>query len=300
MAMRKRLEEYLSFDRRERNGILILLTLILLLLIYLRFGADWFSVSAPDAKEQARLDSLLEQMERSAVQASDSIDVVTEAEFSPENDGQLKTALFEFDPNTIGLQEWQMLGLSARQTEVILNYIRKGGRFNSPADLQKMYSITPEKFVELSPYIRIVNNSNAKHEHLVSLVIDLNEADSALLVSLKGIGPVFASRIIKYRNLIGGYYSVDQLSEVYGMDAERLNAIRNKISVSADNIRKIDLNKAKESDMKKHPYIGSGLARAIVRYREQHGLFSSVDQLKNIKILEESDYNRLKPYLSLE
>ena len=126
---------------------------------------------------------------------------------------------FAFDPNTVSLEDLQRLGLSPRQAESIDNYRSKGGCFRSKADFQKMYVVSDTLYQRLEPYIDIP-------------LIDLNQADSAQLLALPGIGPYFAGKIVRYREKIKGYTSVDQLLEIYRFDQEKLDGIRDLVTVS--------------------------------------------------------------------
>lgn len=98
--------------------------------------------------------------------------------------------------------------------------------------------------------------------------INLNTADSTALMTLRGIGAVYASRIIKYRNLLGGYYDKSQILEVYGITKETYSLFCDDIAASADDIVKIPVNTASFKEILRHPYFDYDMVVKIVRARE--------------------------------
>lgn len=128
--------------------------------------------------------------------------------------------------------------------------------------------------------------------------IDINRADSVQLLPLPGIGPVYAGRIIKYRNLLGGFVRVDQLLEVYGIPDETLGLIRDKIYTDTSAIRKIQLDSATFRELLRHPYLELADVKAIVEYRDFKGIIQSPRELLDNSILPDSLLQRVAPYLS--
>jgi DNA uptake protein ComE-like DNA-binding protein len=129
--------------------------------------------------------------------------------------------------------------------------------------------------------------------------IDINRADSAALLPLPGIGPVFAGRIIKYRNLLGGFLRVEQLLEVYGMPVETLNLIRDKIEIDTSAIRKIQLDSASFRELLRHPYFDLENVKALLDYRDFSGVIQTPRELLDNSILTDSVLQRVLPYLDL-
>ena len=138
---------------------------------------------------------------------------------------------------------------------------------------------------------------NTPHRQAYAGPIDLNRADSVQLLPLPGIGPVFARRIIKYRNLLGGYASIDQLKEVYGMKEETLDLIRDRIRIDTSIIRRLDLNEATFRELLRHPYLEIGDVKAIVDYREVVGGIASLNEIWEHGLLADSTLERIAPYL---
>ena len=192
---------------------------------------------------------------------------------------------FAFDPNTVSLADLQRLGLSERQAQSIENYREKGGRFRSKADFRKMYVVSDTLFARLEPYIEIAK-------------LELNAADSTALVSLRGIGPWYARKILDYRDRLGGFVAPEQLLEIEGIDAERFAGFADGITVDASRIRRLDLWHASDTVLARHPYLGPKGARSIVRYR---ALYDStrwtLPNLAAERVLSQENIEKLKKYI---
>jgi competence protein ComEA len=129
---------------------------------------------------------------------------------------------------------------------------------------------------------------------------NINNADTTQLKQIRGIGSKLSARIVKYRDRLGGFYSLEQLREVYGLQPEVIDSLNKYTFVAkAHTPARINLNTATIDELRTHPYMTSNLARAIVAYREQHGRFESVEELKQIKIIKPEQYEKLKPYLGV-
>ena len=127
--------------------------------------------------------------------------------------------------------------------------------------------------------------------------VEINKADSTALMELPGIGTKLAARILKFRNGLGGFYSVNQVREVYGIPEELFNRIEPLLICDSVSIQKININTAMADVLSRHPYISYSASRLLVQYRQQHGPFSSVDDLLRITTFTPEMVNRLRPYL---
>lgn len=218
---------------------------------------------------------------------------------------------FPFDPNTTTLQDWQRLGLNVRTSKTILNYVSKGGKFYRPEDLQRIWGL-PEGFYEwVKDFIvihsvekrdsRQYDNSKPKYEReeRKPVFVNVNNADTTALIALPGIGEKLSARIIAFREKLGGFYSVEQIGETYGLPDSTFQKIKGRLQVDANEIRKLNVNTATKDELKTHPYIRWKLANTIVEYRNQHGAFKDLEELKNIVLIDEALYGQLRPYLSL-
>lgn len=130
------------------------------------------------------------------------------------------------------------------------------------------------------------------------ITIELNSADSLDLVQLYNIGPTFARRILKYRSLLGGFVSTEQLWEIYGMDSVRYNDIAPHVTVNPEGVTLMDINSVTIDQLKRHPYLDYYQAKAIVRMREQTGLYKDIEDLLKVPIIDNETYTKLKPYLT--
>jgi competence protein ComEA len=129
-------------------------------------------------------------------------------------------------------------------------------------------------------------------------IIDLNNCDSIGLDKLPGIGPILSVRIIKFRNLLGGFISPVQLKEVYGLSEETYGRISQRVFADSSAVKQIDINVAGFKDLIRHPYFERYDVQAILKYRELKGSISSMEELIVNKILTPEKAARIRPYLS--
>ena len=131
-------------------------------------------------------------------------------------------------------------------------------------------------------------------------VVDLNTADTTTLKKVPGIGSAFAKRIVGYRALLGGYYSLTQLSEVYGIDEDRYQAFLPWFTADPSLVKKLEINTIPQDSLSRHPYISYSQARVIMQIRRQKGKLTGWENLRLLNEFTESDMTRLLPYLSFE
>lgn len=195
---------------------------------------------------------------------------------------------FAFDPNTVSLEDLQRLGLSERQAASIENYRAKGGRFRTKADFQKMYVVSDTLFARLEPFIDIPK-------------LELNTADSAALLSLRGIGPWYAHKILAYRDRLGGFVDVAQLREIDGLDDERLSGFVDQVCADSSRIRHLDLWHASDTLLAAHPYLGPKGARSILRYRSLYDSTRwTLTDLAREHALPLENIEKLKKYIEIQ
>lgn len=126
--------------------------------------------------------------------------------------------------------------------------------------------------------------------------LELNAADSSALDALPGIGPVFARRIMKYREILGGFYSINQLYEVYGLPEETVQRIAPRVLVDSNLIRPIAINFATYGELIRHPYLKKEMVKEILEYRSSHGAFTGIEDLEKIPALDQEAIGRMKAY----
>jgi len=221
---------------------------------------------------------------------------------------ELPYSLFTFDPNTIDSVSFTRLGLKPYMASNILKYRNKGGKFRTSTDFSKVYGITPDKFKELEPYIAIKEVSKPKVDTIVApkkafkqdLIVDLNSADTTLLMQVKGIGRGYAKGIVRFRKETGGFASVDQLHELYGMRPENFERIRPFCTVNTALIQRIKVNIASVERLNAHLYINFYQAKALFELRRNKGKLKEINDLKVLQEFSPEDLIKLKPYLSFE
>ncbi|WP_316844205.1 ComEA family DNA-binding protein [Pedobacter psychrodurus] len=298
--MRIWLNKNFGFSKGEFNGLLFLIFII----ITLKAIPIIYSAYKPIEKDEP---NLLAKIQKIAIEDQKYAKTVRDR---IENlDAKKVIKLFNFDPNTLDVEGWQTLGLSLKQSQSIINYTKKGGHFYKAEDLQKMYTISPEMYKKIFPYVKIANQPKTdskayvpfeKKEYVkkAPVIVDINKADSAQLDEVKGIGGTFANRIIRYRERLGGFYKKEQLMEIYGLDANKYAEIEGQISISAGSLKMININTATFDDLKRNPYLSYKQINAILQYRKQHGNYSGLADLKKIVILNQEVIDKVTPYIS--
>lgn len=130
--------------------------------------------------------------------------------------------------------------------------------------------------------------------------VELNTADTVSLKKIPGIGSTFASRIVKYRNLLGGFFSIDQLKEVYGIDENKFQALSPWFTVDTAYLRKVVVNRVSDSSFRKHPYLDYRQMKVLKQLKKQKGQLTGWENLLLLEEFSEKDRIRLHPYLSFE
>lgn len=218
--------------------------------------------------------------------------------------------LFQFDPNTLPYNEWIRLGISERVARIIENYRQSGGVFHVKEDLKKIYGLEATEYKRIEPYIQIppaeketrLSTANQKNmqpheEKNKAMEVPLNASDTFELMMVHGVGPAFARGICKYRDLLGGYVSVDQLKEVYGIHDSVYQNIKGSFIVDTANIRQISLNQATFRELVRHPYLSSYQTKAILNYRQFQGEIYTTEELLENNILDPDTYQKMRTYL---
>jgi len=207
--------------------------------------------------------------------------------------------LFLFNPNKATDNEFGRLGFSDKQIATIRKYLDKGGVFRNKNDFFKIRVISENQKRILFDWVVIETNSKKSFggsSTMKVFSIELNSADSIHLKQLPGIGSVLSKRIVKYRDLLGGFYSANQLKEVYGLNEQTIRLIEENVTVDINLIRKLDLNFADLNELSRHPYLQKKLANKIVKFRTKNGSIQDFAVLRDSMILNIDEYNRIKPY----
>jgi DNA uptake protein ComE-like DNA-binding protein len=290
----------LYFSRGERNGTIVLVVVLSLLTVVPYLYKKYFDVIAPpDPMIVQKADSFFLALQYH--EPDKTIEPPSGIEAEMELPRTKKS--FLFDPNTVSLDSLMELGLSRKQAEVFVKYRLKGGRFRTPDDIDKIFVIDSATKSRLKSLVRITPFSDTiSHERAIDtkpIHVELNSADTLSLLKLKGIGSTYAKRIVGYRNLLGGFYSIEQLGEVYGFTPQLVDQLRQNIFIDTTRIRKINLNLIKYEDLRTHPYVNDYQAKAIIYYRSQKGTIQNLDELWQNKLLPRDRFEKLKHYLDL-
>jgi competence protein ComEA len=289
--IKNRWVDYFNFSARERRGTALLAFIILFEIILLSFLNNYHAPVDPPDPELVK--AVL------ALNASPDESVTAKSHIGDRTDS---IPLHPFDPNKMTLSMAPSVGLTEKQSSVIMNYISKGGMFRTKSDFKKMYCISESQYEKLQPYLLLPDSfTRTKKINTAqkSFIVDINTADSTELMKVRGIGRIFASRIVKYRELLGGFYSKEQLKEVWGMKDSLYHTIEPFVQVKEENIfRFVHLNTDTITLLASHPYVRWKLANVIVNYRKQHA-FRSVEDVKSIPVVSEEIYSKLYRYLTI-
>jgi competence protein ComEA len=299
--------DYLTFTRRDRIAIIA----IALLIVIVFFLPDTLSNSSsskpatPDTAWMAAMKRIeLKETDNKQQFSQFNEDNSSAYQYDRPNKNHYSKPigeLFYFDPNTLPNEGWQKLGLRDKTISTIQNYVSKGGKFRKPEDLQKIYGLFPNEFERIAPYIKIESagekNGNKYYAEKTPdenqppktyapryAIVDINSADTTALIALPGIGSKLATRIIAFRDKLGGFYSVTQVGETFGLPDSVFQKIKQYLKL----------------ELKVHPYIRYSLANPIVAYRNEHGPFAKVEDIKKVMVVTDEIFLKVSPYLSAQ
>ena len=318
-------KDYFYFSKSERNGITVLIIIIIAILLYPiirnQLQKGYIYDYGSFRKELEQYNTLLAEY----VSAKEAINTERQRTTLPVK----KLTPYPFNPNEASKEELMEMGLTERITSNIINYRNAGGSFRFKEDLNRIFSINDEIYAQLEPHIQLPNRpqrSTDKNEYhqvesgkgtqtevpvekttttssfRASLLVDINQADTVRWQQIRGIGPVFSRRIIAYRELLGGYYSTDQIREVFGMDSSRFESIASHIIIHPDSLylRKININESDFATLLRHPYLNRNQVNSIIRIRELHGPFEDIEKIKRSDLINDDDFQKIAPYLSVD
>jgi DNA uptake protein ComE-like DNA-binding protein len=294
------MKEWFGFLNSEKLGIAALIVILLAIIIVPRcFRNDEFS---PEDVEQLKkeMDVFLAEMENQSV--SNKHDTV-----------------FIFDPNTIDSASLTLLGFSPRQAKSIVNYRNKGGKFYNKEGFGKSFVVSEEMYTRLYYYIDIkpepkkfertereatkikepedVKENRKPDTDRKLYTIELNQADELELQKFRGIGEYYSTKIVEYRNKLGGFYKAEQLMEIKGIDSIRFAMFSNQILIDTSHIKRMNINTVTESNLAQHPYINNFTAKAIIRYRKFKGTITSGNEMIKERIITEQQMEKLTNYI---
>ncbi|MDI9365791.1 MAG: helix-hairpin-helix domain-containing protein [Flavobacterium sp.] len=303
--MKKILKDYFSFSKKETTAAIILLIIvgsfIALPYVYKKKGK-------PPVIDKQLQEAVLAIQPNATIKDSANIDFTNHYQPAP-TEVETKYTLFQFDPNTLDAAGWKRLGLRDKTINTLLNYRNKGGKFRKPEDIRKIWGLRPQEADRIIPYARIdapQNNyanpeySSAAPTEKTIAVVDINTAQPQQLKNIPGIENGLQYRIVKFREKLGGFISLEQVKETYGLTDSAFAAMQPYIKFVPAAVAKININTASDFELNAHPYISYTVAKAIVLYRTQHGNYQSVADIKKIAFIKEDLFQKIAPYLTVE
>jgi competence protein ComEA len=212
----------------------------------------------------------------------------------------------KFDPNLYTSRDWMLLGLSEKQANAVVKFCKRGIR--SATDLEKIFVMPKELYTLVKDSVEIASlpkstfqqekhNADFKRKENIHKLVELNESSQEELETVPGIGPFFAKQIIKYRGQLGGFYSKQQLLEVWKMDEEKYQKIQKYLFVDPQKVLKMNINLTSVEQFNSHPYLNWNQANSIVKMREQKRGFKQIDEIKQSVLISKELFEKIKPYL---
>ena len=210
----------------------------------------------------------------------------------------------KFNPNTYTLSDWMNLGLSAKQSVVVLKFTSRG--IYSEEDLKRIFVI-PDVLFELirdsvvypERFQNTPNQESFKKQANQITLINLNTADTTEFMKIYGVGAFYAKQIIRYREKLGGFFTKEQLFEVWKMTPEAYDKIKDHVFISEKDVKRININSVIIEELKVHPYLKWNQANSIVKMRIQRNGFKNIEEIKESVLIDSETYEKLFPYLSL-
>ncbi len=225
--------------------------------------------------------------------------------FAESHAADQKSELFPFDPNTLDSTGLRLLGIPPRVVTGILRYRRKGGVFYTPERFSEVYGLSPDLFAILQPYIRI-DSSRTFDLQPAALMADpnskfaLNTVDSVAMMQIKGMNKILLRSILRFRRSSGGFASIDQLRELYGMTDDLFSKLSSRFVIDSASIQKIKINSASVDRLNAHPYLNFYQSRAIYEYRRRKGKIMSIRELHKLDDLDPLTIQKMEVYFSFE
>ncbi len=324
--MKKALKDFFTFEKRGQKGLFVLiliLTLQLIVLWLLNFYHPIQTIDPALILTDVRLLDSLEKQENHTYEAkaADAFNDDVVAFHSYKN----KVKRFMFNPNTITDDEWLSLGLTAKQVKGIRKYLNKGGSIKKPSDVLKFRAVKEELWNELIPYIVIeeaksseikqytytkdtsaaasAEKAQEKAEKLIefrkNLNFEFNTCNRYNLKQLNLLDSITIEKLIRYKNGLGGFVNLSQLYEIEGIDTTNFAKLKTHLTLNMMSLKTININNCSVSQLSKHPYLSYNMATALVNYRNAHGKYTQMADLKKCMAMNDNLLKKIAPYLRL-
>ncbi|MBP7469608.1 MAG: helix-hairpin-helix domain-containing protein [Flavobacterium sp.] len=289
----KIIKSYFKFSSEQRLGVFVLFAIIISVqLAY--FFTDFSSVSndSPEKEKWLSLQSQIDSLKQ------EKLDYVPK--------------MYPFNPNFISDYKGYKLGMSVSEIDRLLAFRKQNKYVNSPEEFQAVTKVSDSLLNAISPYFKFPdwvknkkefreykkypNAAFAKKEKIV--IIDINQATQEDLIKIYGIGEAISLRILKMKESLGGFVSMEQMKDVWGLSPEVIENLNSHFKVSAlPDVKKVDINNASIKELSQFPYFNYQIARQIVTFRSMNGDFKNVDDLTKIKGLSIEKANIIALYL---
>lgn len=264
------LQSLFIFTRSQRNGLLLLLFLMVSVQLAYYF-IDFTTVDAnpPEKMQWLALERKIDSCERA----------------------KPKFQRFPYNPNFISDAKGYKIGMSVAEIDRLLAFRAQGKFVNSAEEFQAVTKVSDSLLAVISPdfkfpdWVRKSRKVQApvfKDERKPQ--IDINAATKAELMAVYGIGDALSDRILKQRDVLGGFVSMDQMQDVWGLQGDVVEKLKQQFVVKAvPAVKKIKINDASIKELAQFPYFRYALAKEIVTHRSMNGAIRNADDLKNIK-----------------
>ncbi|MFL1011287.1 ComEA family DNA-binding protein [Flavisericum labens] len=288
------MKSHFKFSKEQRNGIFLLLFLIIVfqcVCFFVDFSSEDIQV---DQKELSKFIKEIDSLKQVKIEES-------------------KPKIYPFNPNFITDFKGSTLGMSNEEIDRLLEFRKQDKWVNSPEQFQEVTQISDSLLAVISPYFKFPDwVANPKRTSNYSTYsnkpktyaqkIDLNKATAQQLQKVNGLGKVLSERILKFRNKLGGGFIADvQLYDVYGLTPEVIQKITSDFTVKTPgNIEKIDLNTANVNQLVTVPHIDYDLAADILEQRKLREGFQTMDELNKVKNFPSNKIKIIELYLHLE
>ncbi|MCF2488317.1 helix-hairpin-helix domain-containing protein [Dyadobacter sp. CY347] len=317
------LQSYFGISKKEARGALVLMVLCLLLLWLPFFFRRYLLPNLPIEERPVNirmLDSLAAELEKANQSKTRKFKPFAKKTFPKKPARPVR--LFDFDPNSASVDQLETLGIPAFIANRIDKFRSKGGKFRKKNDLLNIYDFPSELFHKLEKHIVFASPETSeksvgkmeknigkdkpphpafsKPAKSVLTAFDINTADTTELVKLRGIGSKLSIRILKFRDALGGFHSTDQYAEIFGLDSLALGELYRYGKINSA-VKKINLNSVNVEDLGKHPYFkNKQITSTIINYRNQHGPFRTMDELRKVRVVNDAMIKKIEPYLRFD
>jgi competence protein ComEA len=281
----KHIYKYLDISKSERLAIYFLLFLIFLNVFFKHCSHLFFSDKKVDFSQ---FEKMIAEFELN----NQNIDNLPEIE---------SMVFYDVDINDMNYEQLVKMGCHESIAKRIVNYRNHFKGFKSKNELYKIYGIDTvwlrEIWSKLVLKSKQTDQTKPQSQFPAKINIELNSCDTNDLKQLKGIGSTLSKRIIFFRSRLGGFYSIQQLSEVYGLKPEVLEHITTKLTLDTGKIVKFNINDTENDSLYLHPYMSYKQFKTIKMYRQQHGRYKDVKDVEISKAFKEEELRKILKYI---